>query len=347
MFVFLSIFHFHDNSKLGGNGWLTMLPFPPRGLSRRISASVNSQFSVTGFPSSVSQESAEYQGQVDALSEPRGGHALRAWLEYSSDERPSVAAKFVPAFAGQELQQEIIDTCLGEIRLLDLSLKTLRAPSYSGDVIPRLGSDGSHLPSVLSWLQGERPDKFELIQEQLRELVPEVKRLRIGRAPVMWVDPSLPPERAQPREMMGQQLIFDFQHAKGVVAKHASEGILLLLGLLATMNTESISVLLLDHFERSLHPQSQRHLVQYLRGISEGGIQVVTTSPSPLFMVHFQPSEIRAMVTTEGGSWMGKLSSLQRRPEYERWQDEMSPSELNSVLGEDWIQKIQSGAAST
>ena len=32
----------------------------------------------------------------------------------------------------------------------------------------------------------------------LSELVPEVKRLRIGRAPVMWVDPDLPPERAQP-----------------------------------------------------------------------------------------------------------------------------------------------------
>ncbi|MCA9704603.1 MAG: AAA family ATPase [Myxococcales bacterium] len=293
------------------------------------------------------QESAEYQGQVDALSEPRGGHALRAWLEYSSDERPSVAAKFVPAFAGQELQQEIIDSCLGEIRRLDLDLNVIRRPSYSPRVIPHMTSSGDGLASVLSWLQGEQPDKFELIQEQLRELVPEVKRIRIGRASVMWSDPSVPAERAAPREMIGDQVIFDFQHARGVVAKHASEGILLLLGLLTTMNTESVSVLLLDHFERSLHPQSQRHLVQYLRGISEGGIQVVVTSPSPFFLPHFQPSEIRAMVATEGGAWMGKLSSLARRPEYGRWEDEMSPSELRGVLGEGWLQKIQAGESST
>jgi hypothetical protein len=287
------------------------------------------------------QESAEYQGQVDALSEPRGGHALRAWLEYSTDERPSVAAKFVPAFAGQDLQQEIIDSCLGEIRRLDLDTNVLRRPSYSSSIIPHMGSDGSNLPSVLAWLQGERPEKFDQLQTQLRELIPEIKRLRVGRAPVTIVDAGTP------REVIGQQLIFDFQHAKGVVAKHASEGILLILGLLTTMLTESVSVLLLDHFERALHPQAQRHLVQYLRGVAEGGIQVVTTSPSPFFMAHFQPAEIRAMVTTEGGAWMGKLSSLSRRPEYERWEDEMNPSELKGVLGEDWLQKIQSGAAST
>lgn len=287
------------------------------------------------------QESAEYQGQVDALSEPRGGHALRAWLEYSSDERPSVAAKFVPAFAGQDLQQEIIDSCLGEIRRLDLDTNVLRKPSYSSSIIPHMGGDGSNLPSVLAWLQGERPEKFDQLQTQLRELIPEIKRLRIGRAPVTIV------ESGTPREVIGQQLIFDFQHAKGVVAKHASEGILLILGLLTTMLTESVSVLLLDHFERALHPQAQRHLVQYLRGIAEGGIQVVTTSPSPFFMAHFQPAEIRAMVTTEGGSWMGKLSSLSRRPEYVRWEDEMNPSELKDVLGKDWLQKVQSGAAST
>lgn len=293
------------------------------------------------------QESAEYQGQVDALSEPRGGHALRAWLEYSGEERPSVAAKFVPAFAGQDLQQEIIDSCLGEIRRLDLDTNVLRQPSYSSHVIPRMGSNGSGMASVLAWLQGERPEKFDELQRQLCELVPEVKQLRIGRAPVPYVEPGLPLDRAVPREVIGQQLIFDFRHAKGVVARHASEGILLVLGLLTTMVTESVSVLLLDHFERSLHPQAQRHLVQYLRGITEGGIQVVITSPSPFFIAHFQPAEIRAMVTTEGGSWMGKLSSLSRRPEYVRWEDEMSPSELRAVLGEEWLQKIQSGAVST
>jgi len=281
------------------------------------------------------QESSAYQGHIEELSDPRGGQALRAWLEYSRDERPSVAVKLVPAtFTHPEQQKAVVNACLGQIFRPTFDVRELRRPSTSPDLVPRLGADGAGLATVLAWLQGEKPERFAELVAQLKELVPEVSRLRFRRARVKDV---------AGRVVTGEELVFDFRHATGISAMHASEGTLMVLGLVTVLLTEKVSVLLLDHFERVLHPQNQRHLVQYLRSVTEWGVQVIATSPSPFFLMNFEPNEVRAMVGTEGGAWMGKLGSLSKRPEYERWQDEMNPSELRAVMGEDWLSKLQLG----
>ncbi len=291
------------------------------------------------------KESPSYQGTLEELSDPHGGQALRAWLEYSSEERPSIAVKLVPSsFSNNEQQRHVVNTCLGQIRRVDFDVRGLRKPSFSKDLVPQLGIDGSGLATVLRWLQGEKPERFAEIQAQLKELVPEVRRMRFRRAKIVQIDP--PPSRGERpvrREVIGDELLFDFRHATGIAASHASEGTLLVLGLITVLLTEKVSVLLLDHFERALHPQGQRLLVQYLRSVTDWGVQVITTTPSPFFLINFEPKEIRAMVSTEGGAWMGKLSSLSKRPEYERWQDEMNPNELRAVLGENWLQRVQIG----
>ena len=283
-----------------------------------------------------SHESVAYQGLVEELSDPHGGQALRAWLEYSSDERPSVAVKLVPSsFVNHEQQREVVNACLGQIRRLDFDVHELRRPSYSSELVPTLSEAGAGLATVLSWLHGEKPERFAEIQAQLQELIPEVKRLRFRRA--MVDEPTVG------KTVVGEELVFDYRHSTGIPASHASEGTLLILGLITVLLTEKVSVLLLDHFERALHPQAQRHLVQYLRSVTEWGVQIITTTPSPFFLMNFEPVEMRAMVSTEGGAWMGKFSSLAKRPEYERWQDEMNPSELRAVLGQDWLSPILAG----
>ncbi len=57
--VFAWIFQSNDSSKFGETGGVMMLPLPPLGFTSRISPSENSQLSVTGFPSRVSQASGD------------------------------------------------------------------------------------------------------------------------------------------------------------------------------------------------------------------------------------------------------------------------------------------------
>lgn len=82
------------------------------------------------------------------------------------------------------------------------------------------------------------------------EFVPQIERIRTRRAPVSLVEAQEVPvgldregkdvlaTRHYQRNVIGSEIVFDFSHAKGVQAKHASEGTLLLLALLTVVATE-------------------------------------------------------------------------------------------------------------
>lgn len=236
---------------------------------------------------------------------------------------------------------------LRSISLLGLDVKAIARPSHSRDVVPEIGSDGSGLATVVSWLQGERHEKFEEIQARLREFVPEVEQLRTRRVLVPIIDSENVPigrdergkeiytKRAVRREEIGNEILLDFRHAKGVPAKHASEGTLLLLGLLTVVHTRDVSVLLLDDVDRALHPKAQQQLVGYLRGLTRSGVQVIATSHSPYLVLHLEYEEVRAMMMSDAGGAL--IGSLTDHPEYERWRESMTPSEFWTVFGEEWL----------
>lgn len=241
----------------------------------------------------------------------------------------------------------------GLVQRLGFDAAVLARSTRLSEAEPSLGNDGNGLGTVLNWLQGERDDRFAVIEQALHRFVPEVRRIRTRRVPVLTTEPAeieigkddqgrpVYEKRSYLREEIGHQVVIDFEHADGVPGPFASEGTLLLLGLLTAIHTSGSSVLLLDDIERGLHPKSQQQLVGYLREMTEQGIQIIATSHSPYLLLHLDYDQVRAM-TLDGahGSRIGKLSE---HPQFERWKDEMSPSEFWTVFGEDWLRERGKG----
>lgn len=252
---------------------------------------------------------------------------------------------------GHALQDELFDSCFGRIRRLELDGRMISQPSYSPDPVPKVSNDGTGLATVLAWLQGEQYEKFEAIQARIREFVPQIERIRTRRSPVSLVETQEVPvgldregkdvlaTRHYQRNVIGSEIVFDYFHAKGVHAKHASEGTLLLLALLTVVATEDVSVLLLDDIDRALHPKAQQQLVDYLRVISQSGVQTIATTHSPYLVLHLEYDEVKAMTLSDSGAAL--IGKLTEHPEYPRWNEHMSTSEFWTVFGEEWLAKVR------
>ncbi|MEX1366470.1 MAG: ATP-binding protein [Nannocystaceae bacterium] len=244
---------------------------------------------------------------------------------------------------------DALDAGFDGIRRLILGSDAVARSSYLPEPVPRMKDDGTGVATVLSWLQGERDDRFAEIEQRLRQFVPEVRRIRTRRVPIRALESAdvkvgqdddgndVFEKRSYQREEIGHQVVIDYEHAQGVAAPHASEGTLLLLGLLTAIHTSEASVLLLDDIERGLHPKSQQQLVGYLQELTKQGTQIIATSHSPYLLLHLEYEQVRAM-TLDGaaGSRIGKLSE---HPQFEQWKEEMTPSEFWTVFGEEWLRE--------
>lgn len=247
----------------------------------------------------------------------------------------------------------LLTDCFGAIRRLKPNIDVLASPSYLPEAEPWIRDDGRGLATVLNWLLGERDERFTTIEEYLREFVPEVRRIRTQRVPMRVVEPvdvkigtdehgrDVFEKRSYKQDKTGHQVVIDFEHAGGVPASHASEGTLLLLGLLTTVVTSNASVLLLDDIERGLHPKTQQQLVGYLKKMTAEGTQVIATSHSPYLLLHLDYDEVRAM--TLAGAEGSRIGKLTEHPEFDEWKQEMSPSEFWTVFGESWLQERKAG----
>ncbi len=229
---------------------------------------------------------------------------------------------------------------------LHLEPRRLAMPSYSEREVPRVEWDGEGLASVVGFLALNQPDRFCELQEKLRSIVPTVERLRVRRAriqrrqhEVIRVGEEKVP-RSYTDEVIGEELLFDMQGAEGIPAQAASEGTLLVVGLLAVLSGPTQpEVVLLDDLDRGLHPSAQRSLVTALRNLlaATPDLQVIATSHSPYLLDHLQHDEVR--LTSIGSDGTAIAGSLLDHPDFERWKDVMSPGELWSSLGEQWLQQ--------
>lgn len=302
-------------------------------------------------------------------SRPTSLERIAAAIGASTNERPSVATdelratailrpqdptltsstfEFAPARAGRN-RGDLVDQYVRSIHRMALDVAAIAGPSHLPDTIPRVRGDGGGLATVLNWLLGERDERFDEIENQLREFIPEIRRIRTRRVQIRAMESAnvkvgvddegrdLFSKRPFQREELGHQVLIDYEHAEGVPASHASEGTLLLLGILTTVHTNNASVLLIDDIERGLHPKTQQQIVSYLNKIAEGGTQVIATSHSPYLLLHLGYEQVRAM--TFAGAEGSKIGKLSEHPEFEQWKQEMSPSEFWTVFGESWLQE--------
>ena len=227
---------------------------------------------------------------------------------------------------------------------LKLIANNLAKAAYSEEITPRVEFDGSLLAPTLDFLRDEAPDKFQLIEEKLSRIVPNVRKVGIKRAKVpvirkrlIEVDgKSISYEETQ--EMTGQEVILDMNTGERIPAHAISEGTMLTLGLLTVlMNPNQPNLVLLDDVEQGLHPQAQRELMNVFKEIiaENPNLQIIFSTHSPYIMDALVPSQVHILNNSKSGFTMSKR--LDEHPDVEWAKETLTTGEFWDAEGEDWV----------
>ncbi len=242
---------------------------------------------------------------------------------------------------------EPLSTALESARrtgFLRLNAETMARPSYSQDDPPLVKYTGEGLASVLASMALNDPQGFEELVAVARTLIPRLRRIRFRKQKVFERESELvrfgddTVKRSVTRGYQGELILFDFEHAENVSARTASEGTILMLGLLTVLlGPGRPRILLLDGIEHGLHPLAQKQVVGVIRQILQKypDLQLLATAHSPYLLDDLRPEEIRLM--TVGNDGFSVCGRLEDHPQFNKWKDEMAPGELWSLFGEKWL----------
>jgi hypothetical protein len=227
---------------------------------------------------------------------------------------------------------------------LRLNAATLAKPSYSEDDPPRMESTGAGLASVLAFMALNDPQGFKDLVAMAWPLIPRLRRIRFRKATVYRTERELvrfgrdTVERRSRRPYQGELILFDFEHAEKVSARTASEGTMLMLGLLTVLlGPARPRILLLDDIEHGLHPLAQKQVVGVIGQVLEkhADLQLLATAHSPYLLDHLSPEQVRIMAAgPDGHARCGRLTD---HPKFVKWKEEMSPGEMWSLFGDKWL----------
>jgi predicted ATPase len=192
-----------------------------------------------------------------------------------------------------------------------------------------MAPDGTGLHSALASMALNDPDAWQQLQNELKRVIPTIRRLRHTKAAMN-----------QP-----VALLFDTVSADSLPAHQVSEGTLLVLGLLAALYASGRpNLVLLDDLDRGLHPRAQKELISLLRGLLETNpdLQILATTHSPYMLDWMGANEVRMTILRDDG--FTACAPLANHPKFEKWKDEMAPGEMWSLFGEKWL--VEQDAAS-
>jgi predicted ATPase len=227
---------------------------------------------------------------------------------------------------------------------LRLNAAAMAKPSYSQNNPPRVKYSGAGLASVLAYMTLNDPQGFEDLVAVARTLIPRLRRVRFRKATVYQTESELvrfgrdTVQRISRRPYQGELILFDFEHAENISAGTASEGTMLMLGLLTVLLGPSRPrILLLDDLEQGLHPLAQKQVVGVIEQILQKypDLQILATAHSPYLLNYLSPEQVRIMATgADGYSRCGRLTD---HPKFATWKEEMAPGEMWSLFGEKWL----------
>jgi predicted ATPase len=261
-------------------------------------------------------------------------------------EIPEVSTEWQP----DDPQTQLDKVPIGLLRewaahaLLRLEARRLAEPSYTEAADPQMDSDGSGLASVLAQMALSRPDDFSILLSAMRAVIPQVVRIRLSLTEVRRQETETirindePLTRTATRSYWGQRILLDLAGADSIPSQGASEGTLLVLGLLtALFSSPRPRLVLLDDLDRGLHPKAQKDLVAQLRTLLERDpeLQIIATSHSPYLVDHLDPKEVRLSTVLPDGTI--RFAALTQHPDFERWKEVMRPGEFWSTVGESWV----------
>jgi predicted ATPase len=228
-----------------------------------------------------------------------------------------------------EVQRHLRSSESPDVIHLQLQPSALRQSSYVNSSSPVMREDGYGLATALAYMKLGDTKNFDSLIRRVRAIVPTFEDLRFMRASV---------QDTEGRDLYGDELIFDMAGAHDLSPKFVSDGTLFTLGLLTSLMQHSSGscLFLIDEIERGLHPRALGELISHLRQLAvESDVQIVATSHSPYLLDALEPDEVRLTGFLEDGSTT--IRKLSDHPEFERWKDEMTPGEIWSTVGEDWI----------
>ncbi|HEY9798988.1 MAG TPA: AAA family ATPase [Leptolyngbyaceae cyanobacterium] len=227
---------------------------------------------------------------------------------------------------------------------LKLVASNLAKAAYSDEETPRVEFDGSLLAPTLDFLRDEASDKFELIEDKLRRIVPNVHKIGIKRAKVPVVrkrlievnGKSISYEETQ--EMTGQEVVLDMNTGERIPAHAISEGTILTLGLLTVlMNPNQPNLVLLDDVEQGLHPNAQRELMTVFKEIiaDNPNLQIIFSTHSPYIIDELVPSQVHVLNNSNSGFTITKR--LDEHPDVEWAKQTLTTGEFWDAEGEEWV----------
>jgi predicted ATPase len=246
-----------------------------------------------------------------------------------------------PSAPGAEMPLGLV---LHEAMYLRFELSKLSAPSYSDLPTPVIGPDGRGLAAVVADMAVARPDDFARLQEALRAILPGLLRVRLVRAKV----PYAGAQGDGDERVWGHEIVFDMAGASDIPARAASEGVLLMLGLFATLlASERPELVLVDRLERAVSPRALGELTAQINQILalDPALQIVATSDSPALLDHQSAEAVRVHCLLEDGSV--RIKPLVLHPDYDTLQRELRPGELWAQVGDAWVaeEPLQEGEA--
>lgn len=227
---------------------------------------------------------------------------------------------------------------------LRLDSRRLAEPSTSTEEEPRLAEDGYGLATVLSALKLSSTDRFRNLEEAACRVVPSLKAIgfkrtkieRPGTRTLVGVD-GQKVVVAEREVSVADELVLDFADAAGLPAHAASEGTLIVLGILATLyGPATPGLLLLEDIERALHPQAQKGLVDAVKLalVERPETQIVATTHSPYLVDALAPEEV--VVLGRGPTGDVAARRLSDHPRAQKLLEVLTAGELWTAEGEDW-----------
>jgi hypothetical protein len=136
----------------------------------------------------------------------------------------------------------------------------------------------------------------------------------------------------------GHEIVFDMAGAADIPARGASEGMLLMLGLFATLlGPDRHELLLVDRLERAVNPRSFGELMAQINQIMtlDPRLQIIATSDAPGLLDHVSAESVRVHCLLEDGSV--RIKPLTLHPEFELLRADLRPGEFWAQVGDAWI----------
>ena len=190
------------------------------------------------------------------------------------------------------------------------------------------------------------PHGFQGLVDVAKTLIPRLRQIRFRKAPVYSTERELvrfgkdTVQRSSRRRYQGELILFDFEHAENVSARTASEGTMLMLGLLTVLLGPI----------RTADPTARRHrtrpppaaevkLVEVIGKRSSRNTstqELLATSHSPYLLNYLSPGA-RCASWQRGPDGYARCGRLTDHPKFPTWKEEMAPGEMWSLFGEKWL----------